>query len=320
MPSPPTPHDSGGPTIPKQLGEYELVERIGGSASGPVFKAKHRTTGRMYAVKVLPPDLAKQETVLKRFQREAELAKRLNHPSLIAAFDSGQQNGVAYLVMEYFTGTDLAKVVQERGPLPIEEARDYLVQAAQGLSYLHSQGVVHRNVKPHNLLIGQTGNLKIGNLLLARLEDGSLLHDDGVSIEELTASGQMMGSVDYLPPEQARDAHSVDARADIYALGCTLHYLLTGKPPYPRKAAMQTLLAHGTEPIPSLRAAREEVPPELDRLFQQMLAKESAKRPASTAACIEALECPEPIARFARWAIPLAIVLMLAVVLYLLWR
>jgi serine/threonine protein kinase len=320
MASQPTPRDAGQQTIPKQLGEYELIERMGGSASGPVFQAKHRSTGRMYAIKVLPPDLAKQETVLKRFQREAELARRLNHPSLIAAFDSGQQNGIAYLVMEYFTGTDLAKVVQERGPLSVEEAQDYLQQAAAGLSYLHSQGVVHRNLKPHNLLVGKTGNLKIGNLLLARLEDGSLLHDEGVSIEELTATGQMMGSVDYLPPEQARDSHNVDARADIYALGCTLHFLLTGKPPYQRKAAMQTILAHTSDPIPSLAAARADVTPELDRLYQQMLAKDPAQRPASMAACLKALESPGRIAEFARWGIPAAIVLVLAIVLYLIWR
>jgi eukaryotic-like serine/threonine-protein kinase len=308
-------------TVPKQLGEYELLERLGGSATGPVFQARHRTTGRMYALKVLPPDLAKQETVLKRFEREAELAKRLNHPSLIVAFDSGRQDGVAYLVTEYFTGTDLAKLVQERGPLPVDEAQDYFEQAAAGLGYLHSQGVVHRNVKPHNLLVGKNGNLKIGNLLLARLEDGSLMHDDGVSIEELTRTGQMMGSVDYLPPEQARDSSRVDARADIYALACTLHHLLLGKPPYARKSPMQTIMAHSGEPIPSLCAAREDVPAELDRLFQRMMAKEPDKRPASMDACLQALAGGNRTMQFARWAIPLTIVLVLAVVLYLvMWR
>jgi serine/threonine protein kinase len=319
MTSQPSPRD-GSQTVPKQLGEYELIERLGGGHTGPVFQARHRTSGRMYAVKVLPKDLARQETVLKRFEREAALAKRLNHASLIAAFDSGQQDGVAYLVMEYFTGTDLAKLVHQRGPLPVEEAQEYLRQAAAGLAYLHSQGVVHRNIKPHNLLVGRNGNLKIGNLLLARLEDGSLLHGDAVSIEELTRSGEMMGSVDYLPPEQARDASSVDARADIYALGCTLYYLLTGKPPYARKSAMQVLLAHGSEPIPSLRAAREDVPPELDRLFQQMLTKEPDKRIASMNACIQALESPGRPAQFARWAIPLAIALVLAALLYMTFR
>src|SRR5688572_2467200 len=122
-----TPASKAAANIPRQLGEYELLDRLGGSQTGPVFKARHRQTGRMFAVKVLPPELASQETVLKRFEREAALATKLDHPSLIAAFEYGQQDGVAYLVTEFFTGTDLAKVVQERGPLPIEEAQDYFL-------------------------------------------------------------------------------------------------------------------------------------------------------------------------------------------------
>lgn len=306
--------------VPRQLGDYELLDRIGGGQTGPVFQARNRTSGRMFAIKVLPPELAGQKTILKRFEREAALALKLNHASLTAAFDSGHQDGVAYLVTEYFTGKDLATIIKERGPLDVEQARDFFLQAAEGLAYLHAQGVVHRNVKPHNLLLGGHGNVKIANLLLAQLEDGSILHDDGVSIENLTRTGQMIGSVDYLSPEQARDSSRVDAKTDIYALGCTLHYLLLGKPPFQNKAPMQTIMAHATAPAPSLRAARPEVPEDLDELFQQMLAKKPEDRPRSMQACITALRGSDFAPRLAKWLIPLVAVIVLITLAYLLTR
>lgn len=306
--------------VPRQLGDFELLQRIGGSQTGPIYQARSRTSGRMFAIKVLPPELASQPTILKRFEREAALALKLNHASLTAAFDFGRQDGVAYLVTEFFTGTDLATIVKERGPLAVEQAQDYFLQAAEGLAYLHGQGVVHRNVKPHNLLIGGHGNLKIANLLLAQLEDGSILHDEGASIEDLTRTGQMIGSVDYLSPEQARDSSRVDAKTDIYALGCTLHYLLLGKPPFHHKAPMQTIMAHATAPVPSLRAARPEAPEKLDELFQRMLAKQPADRPRSMRACITALTGSDFALRLAKWLIPLVGAIVLAALAYSMTR
>lgn len=303
--------------MPSRVGDYDVLEKLGGGRSGPIYKARHRERGAIVSLKVLPPEVVKSPEVIKRFRREAEISAKLDHPSLIVAYESGQEGGLHYLAMEYVQGNDLARLVEQQGRLSVEKALEYLVQAARGLEYLHGQGVYHRNIKPQNLMIDSRGGLKIANLLLARLDDDSdLLAEDA---ENLTKTGQMMGSAEYLSPEQASDSSRADQRADIYALGCTLHFLLIGKPPYTNKSSLQTILAHRSSPIPSLRALRDDVPEDLDRVFQKMMAKDPAERYQSASAVLAALE-PRGLPTWIWLVIPAAVVVLALLAFAILWR
>lgn len=271
------------------FGEYVLFERIGGGRSGPIYCAKSRRTGQFVSMKILPTSAAKSPQLMKRFEREVALSSTLRHANLVASLGSGEQDGIHFMVLEQVNGADLAALVQQHGPLDVERAVNYTVQAADGLRFMHSKGVYHRNIKPHNLMVDQQGVVKITNLTLARLDE----HSDAIESagkDGLTQTGEMMGSVDYLPPEQASDASSIDQRADIYALGCTLHHLLTGRPPYTGKSLMDKLVAHRAKPIPSLPQIRADVPKHIDAAFQKMLAKDPKDRYQSMDEVIVALQ------------------------------
>ena len=257
------------------VGQYRILERSSASTLGVTYKVQHRQTKRYFFLKTLPPKAAKKQEVRKRFQREVEILTRLNHPNLIVACDSGEHAGLPYLVLDYVLGADLSRLVREQGPLPIEQAIDYAVQTARGLGELHWHGVFHRNIKPHALLVDLRGNLRITNLLLAKIGEGSTI-DDGS--EDLTVQGESMGSIDYLPPEQAMDSRKADERSDIYALGCTLFYLLTGRPPFDLKKPIDKLIAHQKQPPPRLRQYRPDAPAWLDDCCRKMLAKAPADR------------------------------------------
>ncbi|HIQ22695.1 MAG TPA: DUF1080 domain-containing protein [Planctomycetes bacterium] len=280
------------------LGEYVVLDEIGRGGMGQVFKARHRTMERVVALKVLPSQAVSSPQAVKRFQREVRAAARLIHPNIVTAFDAGEHEGVHYLVMEYVEGQDLGRLVAERGPLGVEEALDYVIQAARGLEYAHRQGVVHRDIKPGNLLVDRRGRVMVLDMGLARLGVG-----EGPSEESaLTGTGQLMGTCDYMAPEQAEDTHHVDARADIYSLGCTLYRLLTGRSPYQGKTLVQVLVAHREAPIPSLREVRPDVPERLQSVFRKMLAKDPEQRYQSMGELIEALEscrAGRPVARAA---------------------
>ncbi|HUT88004.1 MAG TPA: protein kinase, partial [Thermoguttaceae bacterium] len=276
------------------LGDYVVLDEIGAGGMGQVFKAWHRTMERTVALKKLPQKTMRSPQAIERFHREVKAAARLEHPNIVTAYDAGEAEGIHFLVMQYVDGRDLADVLAERGPLPVAEALDYMIQSARGLEYAHDQGVVHRDIKPANLLLDQRGTVKILDMGLARMHQTDRPVETARS-ERLTESGQVMGTFDYMAPEQAEDTHHADRQADVYALGCTLYRLLTGDPPYQGETAIQVLLAHREAAIPSLSEARPDVPARLDAVCQRMMAKRPEDRQPSMAAVVAELEaCVAP--------------------------
>ena len=222
--SPPSAGSDGSPG--QVFGDYVLLEQLSQSKTGTVWKAQHRTTGAVAAVKTLSRAAMTSTTMIERFRRQVQIMAQLRHPNLIAAYEGGRLEGVPYLVMEHIEGHDLRSSVKSRGPLPVQQAVEYIIQAAAALGCVHGQGIWHRNVKPGNLMVDRSGAIRVTGFGLAHVE----AEEEGNVA--LTVQGQAMGTGDYMAPEQALDSSSVDARADIYGLGCTLCMLLTGRPPY----------------------------------------------------------------------------------------
>ena len=280
--------------IPASLGEYVLLESLSESRTGTIHKAKHRSMGRVVAVKILSAQASRVPGFVKRFERKMKILAGLSHPNLAAAYEGGQHGETYYLVMEYVDGQNLASLVKSRGPLRVGAAVEYALQAAAALGYAHDQGVYHRNVRPDHLMIDRQGVVKVVGFGLAHVDAGSLFSDEEPGAV-LTREGLTIGTPEYMAPEQAANAAEVDQRADVYSLGCTLYALLTGKPPYPSKSLVQQIAAHGASPIPSLRAVRPDAPPALDSVLQKMMAKRADDRYASMAEVAAALEaCSDP--------------------------
>jgi len=255
------------------MGSYFVLDKLGQGGMGMVLKAEHRMMKRMVAIKVLSPAVTKTKELSQRFQREVEAAARLTHPNIVGAFDAGETNGSPFLVMEYVPGDDLSSIVKKKGPLSVDQAIDCIAQAAKGLEFAHSQGVIHRDIKPANLLMDTHGVVKILDMGLARIEAS-----DVATQADLTGTGAVMGTVDYMAPEQALSTKHADARSDLYSLGISLWYLLTGKPAYEGDSMMARLLAHREQPIPSLRSVRSDVPESLDQVFSKLVAKKQVDR------------------------------------------
>jgi serine/threonine-protein kinase len=269
------------------FGEYTVLDQIGEGGMGVVLKAQHRRMKRLVAIKVLSSAAMKQAGAVERFHREAEAAAKLSHPNIVTAYDATEHQGMHYLAMEYVEGNDLASVVKEHGPLPVPQAVECVLQAARGLQYAHEQGIVHRDIKPGNLLLDKKGTVKILDMGLARIAGAEAALGGA---ERLTTTGQVMGTCDYMAPEQSLDTHQADARADVYSLGCTLYRLLTGNPPYRGETFAKLFLMHLESPIPSLCEARPEVPEALDAICQRMLAKKPEDRYQSMAEVVAELE------------------------------
>ena len=300
------------------LGEYVILDVLGSGGMGRVFRALHRKMNRVVALKVLPPSAMDCAESVERFQREIQAVAKLSHPNIVTAHDAGSCGDMYFFVMDLIDGQDLAQCVKEHGPLPVKEALDYVLQVAKGLEYAHGQGVVHRDIKPSNLIVDAGGTVKILDLGVARCQNAPL---DG----NLTNTGCLLGTVDYMAPEQAINTKQADHRADIYSLGCTLYFLLTGQPVYGGETAMERLLAHRDNPIPSLTSACSDAPEWLDSVFKKMAAKQPEARFQSMDEVVAALERCQRVPRSGKhWlgvaAVAFGIVVAVAFIGTLAWK
>ena len=251
--------------------DYELVEQIGQGGMGVVYRATHKQLGKTVAIKLIKQEFPNPE-LRERFRRELQAAGKLNHPNIVLATDGGEVDNTLYLVMEFLEGETLDKLVARRGPLPFIEACDYVRQCALALAALGDAGLVHRDVKPSNLFLTSSGLVKLLDLGVARITDAEI---------RATQPGQLLGTADYMAPEQTVGATDVDIRADLYSLGCVLYFLLAGEPPYPApqySSTAQKLIAHEGTPFPDIRKKRTDVPDPIAELIFQLAAKDPALR------------------------------------------
>ena len=269
------------------LGPYLLLEPLGEGGMGQVFKARHQIMNRTVALKVIRNDRLSNPEAVQRFYREIRLVAQLDHPHLVRAHDAAQVGTTHFLVMEFAEGTDLHQLVQKSGPLPVGQACTYIRQAALGLQHVSEHGMVHRDIKPSNIQSTAEGRtIKILDLGLARLQT-----DDGIAggRNDLTQTCSVMGTPDYIAPEQIADPRSVDIRADIYSLGCTFYFLLAGHPPFPNVAWEEKLVNHRkVEPQP-IEQLRPDVVPALSAVLRKMMAKQPANRYPTPSAVADAL-------------------------------
>jgi serine/threonine protein kinase len=249
---------------------------------GRVFKAQHAAMGRVVALKVLSPNLVKTESARALFAREVEAVSKLSHPNIVTALDANEINERFFLVMELVDGPNLEQLVRQQGPLAIGLACDYILQATKGLQAAHAAGIVHRDIKPANLLVHRPGLsvdvpglVKITDFGLARLLDPETGQSRGTILGK---ANTVMGTPDYLSPEQARNQHAVDIRSDLYSLGCTFFFLLTGQPPFSGGTALDKIIRHGLESPPRVSDLCFDVPPEIEAIVQRLLAKHPADR------------------------------------------
>ncbi len=264
--------------LPKIIGEYEIVQPIGSGGMGSVFLARHTKLGRQVALKVLANHRLADKRRVERFEVEMRAIGQLSHPNIVTAYDAREVDGTAVLITEFVAGLDLGQLLQRTGALKSADACEIVRRTAVALAYTNSQGFVHRDIKPSNIILSDDGEIKLLDLGLARLQSGES------ETAELTYTGQAMGTADYVAPEQVTDSKSVDIRADIYSLGCTLFKLLTGRAPFADEQHVTTfakMTAHVSEVPPSLAMCLQSAPSSLVQLVDSMLAKKPSNRPAT---------------------------------------
>ncbi len=275
------------------LDQYVILEELGRGGMGRVYRAEHQTMHRIVALKILAPDLTRNDRARDMFLREVRAVAQLVHPNIVTAFDANQVGDRFYLVLEYVDGPNLDQLVKAQGPLSIGQACDFIRQAAQGLQAAHVAGLVHRDIKPANILVqrraadGSPGLVKISDFGLAKLIDQS---GDSPAGTILTKPNTVMGTPDYLSPEQARCMHSLDIRSDLYSLGCTFYYLLTGQVPFPGGTSMQKLIRHSSDQPMPVEALRPEVPDAVREIIRKLLNKRPEDRYQTPAEVVQALE------------------------------
>jgi serine/threonine protein kinase/WD40 repeat protein len=276
------------------VGPYVVLERLGEGGAGQVFKARHKKMNRVVALKIIRKELLTDAEVVGRFHREVQVLSQLDHPNVVHAFDAAPAGPGHFLAMEHVEGTDLGRLVKQGGPMPVEQACAYICQAALGLQHAHERGLVHRDIKPHNLIMSvRDGQVKVADLGLARLpragnaEFTAALNGGAGTLTP--ANAVLMGTADYLAPEQALDFHRADIRADIYSLGCTFYYLLSGQPPFPGATLTEKLLRHQQAEPPPLDSLRHDLPTGLNEVLHKMLAKQPADRFQIPAEIVDAL-------------------------------
>jgi serine/threonine protein kinase len=323
----------------QQLDHVFLEKFVGGGGMGAVFRAWDTDLHRTVAVKVLSLRQAGDSESERRFQTEARSAARLDHPNIARAHYVGEDRGIRYIVFEFIDGTNVRDLVNTNGPLAVGEAVSVALQIAGALTHAWEREVVHRDIKPSNILIAQDGLAKLVDMGLARLEFLKQTEHDA------TATGVTLGTFDYIAPEQARNPRDADIRSDIYSLGCTLFFMLTGRPPFPEGTVLQKLLAHQSEPPPDVRELRPDVPELLANVLATMLAKRPDERfqtpielTSALASCAEQLGLTPatPIVvptnfprwspsrsrwrRHAPWLIPTTLLLVIVAVLAIIWH
>jgi len=332
------PLESGSLWEGEQLGQFVLQKFVGGGGMGIVFRALDTTLDREVAVKVLSRDQSADEETLRRFRNEAQSAARLNHDNIARVFYVGEDRGVHYIVFEFIEGVNIRDLVEHQGPLPLDQALSYTYQIAQALDHASQRSVIHRDIKPSNVLVTPDGKAKLVDMGLARM---SLMAQ---ASNDLTASGVTLGTFDYISPEQARDPRSADVRSDLYSLGCSFFFMLTGRPPFPEGTVLQKLLQHQADTPPDLRSLRPDLPLQVSRVLARLLAKSPTDRfqsPADLIAELSSLAAglglqlsevrpprpatrtETPVARWAHhlpWAVPLAALLVVVLGLDVYWR
>ncbi len=277
------PVDANGIAPGTRLGDIELGEYIGGGGMGRVYRGQDTRLGRTVAVKVLGRDQVADQEAVRRFLNEARSVARLNHQHIAQVYFAGESDGLPYIVFEFVEGTNIRRLVDKKGPLPLAEALSYTLQIADAVSHAAEHHVVHRDIKPSNVLIEAHGKAKLIDLGLARINEPDSTETD------LTASGVTLGTFDYISPEQARDPRNADIRSDTYSLGCTFFYMLAGRPPFPEGTVLQKLLQHQGDEPPDVCQFRPDLPEEVGRVLGKMMAKDPQRRYQSAARLIEAL-------------------------------
>lgn len=278
---------------------YQIGKFLGSGGMGLVYQAEHRLMNRVVALKIIHRELSRNPKVLRRFRQEVKAAARLAHPNIVTAFDAEQAGDVHFLVMEFVDGLSLDRLVQKRGGMEVAYASHYVRQAAKGLQHALEAGMVHRDIKPQNLMVTKKGQIKILDFGLARLASEAREDLDGVEgapIFGATKFGDILGTPDFMAPEQTLDSSSADIRADIYSLGCTFYYLLAGHPPFAGSTRTKIMAQRNQRPVP-ITKLREDVSAELAAILDKMLAKELADRyqtPAEVVTALTRLGRPAP--------------------------
>src|SRR3954465_1103243 len=232
-----------------------------------VYRAHDRLLERSVALKILHEQFTRDEDYVERFRREARAVAQLAHPNIVTVIDRGEQDGRQFIVFEYVDGENLKEYVDREGPLPVRDAIELTLQVARGLSFAHEQGLVHRDVKPQNVLLDGDGRAKVTDFGIAH----------AVDVDGMTVTGTIMGSSNYIAPEQAR-GQPVDEQTDVYSLGCVVYELLAGEVPFDGDNFVAVAMRHGTDPVPSVREVRADVPPRFDFAIQQAMAKDLGDR------------------------------------------